>query len=301
MKHLLHLFTGAALICIALNARAVAAPASSEVTAPSPSSLTVQIQNATGTSLATQSDPQKVAVSYGAAYQPGDVIVVNAPPQDKYLVVQLDDKVAESLLYCPTSVVKFPIPFGKLMDGYDPQAFAGATHHLSAHIATPAEISAYRNVALNPLDQRFASLYFPHATASSVTREETQFFERNAIDGNTQNSHHGHWPYESWGNGKNLDPWYKVDFGRDVTVDKIRLFVRADFPHDTYWTNVTFRFSDGTSQAVNLTKTADPQEFTFPAKTVRWVQLTDFKQPTQPLGWAALTEVEVYGKDATKP
>jgi hypothetical protein len=192
--------------------------------------LTVEIQNATGTSVASQSDPQKIAVSYLAVYQPSDLIVVNAPPQDKYLVVQLDDKVPESMVYCPTNVVSFPIPSGNLMDGYDPQAFGGAAHH----IATPAEISAYRNVALNSLDQRFVSNYYPHATANSVTREEPQFFERNAIDGVTQNKKHGQWPYGSWGNGKNPDPWYKVDFGRDVTVDKIWLYVRADFPHDTY-------------------------------------------------------------------
>ena len=80
----IYLFAGVSLIWIASDAQAAASLGSSEVAAPSPSFLTVEIQNATGTKLASQSDPQKVAVYYGAVYQPGDLIVVSAPPQDKY-------------------------------------------------------------------------------------------------------------------------------------------------------------------------------------------------------------------------
>jgi hypothetical protein len=266
--------------------------------AGNPSSLTVEVRNAAGASLASASDPQKVALSYGAAYQPGDAIVVSGPPGDKYLVIQVDGKVPGAMVYCPGGVVNFPIPSGPLLIGYDPSAFTGSTHQITAHVATPEELKAYRNVAVDSLDQRNQSQYFPHAIASSVTRNDPMFFERNAIDGNTRNTHHGKWPYESWGNGKISDPWLKIDFGRDVTVDKVRLYIRSDFPHDTYWTNMTLQFSDGSSKDITLQKTADPQDYTFPAKTIRWIRLANFKQPTQPLGWAAVTEVEVYGKDA---
>ncbi len=284
------------LTCIALLSLACAASAAS-----APAVLTVEVHNAAGASLASISDPQHVALAYGAAYQPGDTIVVNAPPLDKYLVVQVDEKVPESMVYCPVAQVSFTIPFGALTTGYDPLAFTGTSHEITARVAAPAEIAAYRNVAMNSLDQRGVSQYFPHAIASSVTRGEPQFFERNAIDGNTRNTRHGPWPYESWGNGKNPDPWLKVDFGRDVTVDKVRLYIRADFPHDTYWTSMTIQFSDGTSKDITFQKTADPQDYTFPEKTIRWIQLKNFKQPTQPLGWAAVTEIEVYGKDAAAP
>src|ERR1700683_867237 len=81
MMHFLYLFGGVSLIGIAFDARTVASPGLSIVTEPSPAFLTVEIRNATGTSLASQSDPQKVAVSYRAVYQPGELIVVNAPPQ----------------------------------------------------------------------------------------------------------------------------------------------------------------------------------------------------------------------------
>jgi hypothetical protein len=284
------------LICISPLVQAGIATAASI-----PPSLTVEVRNAAGASLASQADPQKVALTYGSAYQPGDAIVISAPPQDKYLFVKVDERVPEAMVYSPTAQVKFPIPLGPLSIGYDPLAFTGTNHRIEARAATLAEITEYRNVAMNSLDQRNVSEYFPHAIASSVTRDDPMFFERNAIDGNTRNNHHGKWPYESWGNGKYPNPWLKIDFGRDVTVDKVRLYIRADFPHDTYWTNMTIQFSDGSSKDITLQKTADPQDYTFPEKTVRWIQLTNFKQPTQPLGWAAVTEVEVYGKDVAAP
>jgi hypothetical protein len=284
------------LVCFSTMALAGVAIASSN-----PSSLTVEVRNAAGSVLASKSGSQKVDLAYGSAYQPGDAIVVSAPPEERYLVIQVDDRVPEAMVYCPGGRVSFPIPLGPLSIGYDALAFTGTNHRIEAREAAPAEITAYRNVAMNSLDQRGVSDYFPHAVASSVTRNDPMFFERNAIDGNTRNTHHGKWPYESWGNGKIADPWLKIDFGRDVTVDKVRLYIRADFPHDTYWTNMTFQFSDGSSKDITLQKTADPQDYTFPEKTIHWIRLANFKQPTQPLGWAAITEVEVYGRDAAAP
>ena len=269
--------------------------------APPPSSLTVEVHNAAGALLASKSDPQNVVLTYGSAYQPGDAIVIAAPPQDKYLIIQVDDKVLETMVYSPTAKVSFPIPFGGVTVGYDPTAFTGTSHQIKARVASAAEIVTYRNVAMNSIDQRNVSQYFPHAVASSVTRNEPQFFERNAIDGMTQNKKHGHWPYESWGNGKNPDPWLRIEFGREVTVDKVRLYTRADFPHDANWISGSLQFSDGTVQDITLKRTSDPQDCTFPAKTIRWIKLTNLKQPTLPLGWAAVTEMEVYGKDAAPP
>ena len=289
------------LLLCSLAAAAGADTTPSSATTGSPSSLVVEVRNAAGAALESQSDPQKAALIYVAAYQPGDAIVVSAPPQDKYLFVQVDDNVPESLVYSPTAQVNFPVPFGKLTTGYDPKAFTGASHRITARVAGATEITAYRNLALNSLDQRNVSQYFPHAIASSVTRDDPMFFERNAIDGNIQNKHHGKWPYESWGNGLNASPWFKLDFGREVTADKVRFYIRSDFPHDTYWTNATLQFSDGTLQDIVLQKTATPQEFTFPEKKIRWIQLANFKQPTLPLGFAALTEMEVYGKDLPQP
>ena len=160
------------------------------------------------------------------------------------------------MVYCPKAHVIFPIPFGALTNAYDPAAFQGTSHSIKARVATTEEITAYRNVALNSLDQRNVAKYFPHATASSATRNDPIFFERNAIDGNVRNQHHGKWPYESWGNDRSMEPWIKIDFGREVAIDKVRLYLRCDFPHDTCWTNATIQFSDGSSQDVHSGKDA---------------------------------------------
>jgi hypothetical protein len=290
------------LLCCAMAWSGVPALADNSstnaVSSTPPNPLTVQVNNAAGTALAVKTGAQKVELTYNAAYQPGDTIVINAAPRFQYLIIQVDDRVLATMVYSPHAGVSFPVPFGGVTVEYDPLAFKGTSHTIRARIATPEEIAAYRNVAMNSIDQRGLSDYFPHAVASSVTRNEPQFFERNAIDGVTQNKKHGHWPYESWGNGKNPDPWLKIDFGRDVTVDKVRLYIRADFPHDSYWTSATIQFPDGTKKDISLRKTSDPQDYTFPPKTIRWIELTNFKQPIQPLGWAAVTEMEVYGKDA---
>ena len=65
----------------------------------------------------------------------------------------------------------------------------------------------------------------------------------------------------------------RVDFGREVTTDRIEIYTRADFPHDAWWTKATVRFSDDTTMVCDLVKTDEGQEFTFPPKKVRWVQL----------------------------
>lgn len=90
---------------------------------------------------------------------------------------------------------------------------------------------------------------------------------------------------------------FQLDFGRTVEIDKVRLFIRCDFPHDTYWKSLTIQFSDGSSQDVMINKSADPQEVVFPKKKITWLKLVNFKQASQPLGWAALTEIEVWGND----
>lgn len=270
--------------------------------------LTIEVRNAAGVTRLSKSAPDKVELTSTQPYQLGDAIRITTLSWKSFLVIQADEKVPESLIYAPSGQIDFPIPFGKLTEGYDPQAFHG-THHITARLATPEEIVSYSNLALNPLDQRNCSEYFPHAIASSVTRDDPQFFERNAIDGNTHTTGHGKWPYESWGNGLNQDPWIKVDFGRPVTINKVRLFIRSDItpdknhggrPHDTYWTSALLHFSDGSSHEIVLKQSPNAQEFSFSEKKTSWLQIDHFKQPNQELGFAAITEIEAYGHEENK-
>ena len=58
----------------------------------------------------------------------------------------------------------------------------------------------------------------------------------------------------------------------------------------------TIEFSDGTKESIRLEKTAEPQVFTLEKRYVSWLRLTNLKE-VEPLGWCALTELEVWGKD----
>ncbi len=154
--------------------------------------------------------------------------------------------------------------------------------------------STYRNLALNPLDRQGDADGYPHASSNSEYEGKAWFAAPSAIDGRTANQGHGP-RYPSWGPHKRTDLWWKVDFGREVTVDKLVLYIRADFPHDAHWHSATVEFSDGSKEKIEIAKTAGRQAFTFDRRATRWVRLTDLVQ-TEPLGWCAFTEVEVWGR-----
>ena len=163
--------------------------------------------------------------------------------------------------------------------------------------ARPAEdTSAYRNVALNPKDVQGPPAGYPHATASSEFGSSPCFAAKCAIDGKTANKGHGD-AFPSWGPDRRKDLWWKVEFGRAAEIDKVVLYIRADFPHDGYWHDATIEFSDGTREKVKIQKTAEPQTFTFKARTATWLKFAELVQD-EPLGWCGFTEVEVWGREA---
>lgn len=56
------------------------------------------------------------------------------------------------------------------------------------------------------------------------------------------------------------------------------------------------RFSDDTTMVCDLVKTDEGQEFTFPPKKVRWVQLEELIKADDPSPFPALSQLKVYGK-----
>ena len=90
---------------------------------------------------------------------------------------------------------------------------------------------------------------------------------------------------------------FKVDFGRDVSLTEIVIYLRADFPHDTYWDTCTVKFSDGTTQELNFTKTANAQSFKLDAAvTTSSITFTGFNKVAGS-DWAAWMEVQAIGSD----
>ena len=218
----------------------------------------------------------------------------------EFVKLCLDETLAESIVYVPDGVFEFAVPQDReLKSCYAPGAFSGDTHRVRCAEPTEAEIYSDRLISLNSHDRHNVPKYFPHAVANFVTREDPCFFERNAIDGVIDNSNHGAYPYHSWGGGLREDLEFEVHFGMPVEVSRVVIFLRADFPHDTYWKEADIEFSDGTKIHKDLIGTADGQVAEFEPKLTEYVKLTGFKQQRLEdgsLSFAALTQIQIYGK-----
>jgi hypothetical protein len=243
-----------------------------------------------------------VTLLFEREYQPGDRVVVSGP---RRIDVQLDEKMPECRLVLAgnsTDGFSFEIPYGsgeaQTGSAYAPEAFADKAHRIVVRAWKPA---GELNLALNPCDQadvlgQKPAQAFPHASSDSVTRNSPEFQERNAIDGVAQNGHHGAWPYQSWGPERRDDLWWKVDFGRMVEVKKLRLMIRADFPHDSYWQSAVVEFSDGGRLPIQIVPSAGFQEFSFTRRRVTWLRLTELV-PADRSKYSGLVEVEAWGRD----
>ena len=253
-----------------------------------------------------------IKAEYLGTFDEGDKIQIRLDGTQN-VAVKLDGLLKESYLYVPNKSFTFTIPNEReLKQGYPDGTFQGDKHTISAREADE-EFYKVRNIALNPHDLRQATGGFPHASANAVTRESPCFYERNAIDGGTNNQGHGSYPYNSWAGGARNDLEYKLDFGEEVEVDKLTFYLRADFkhdeitglPHDSYWKNIDIQFSDGEiiQGEFKLNNTdLDPenekgQEIVLEkTKKTKYIKLLNFKQVSEILGFAALTQIEVEGR-----
>ena len=255
----------------------------------------------------------EIKTTYQGELNEGDEICIRLDGTNT-LAVQLHSSLQESLVYCPNRSFTFTIPSAKeLKMGYNPTIFQGDEHLIVAREVEDEEFYATRNIALNSHDLRRKTGSYPHASANFVTREEPCFYERNAIDGEKNNQGHGAYPYHSWAGGARNDLEYTLDFGKEVEIDKLLFYLRADFkpewdsqPHDSYWKNIDIQFDDGEviTGEFTMDRTVFPnvknekgQEIVLdkPKKT-RKIKLFNFKQVTEILGFAALTQIEVYGR-----
>ena len=252
----------------------------------------------------------EIAVDYDGQLVEGDKIKVTLDGCF-YVVVAFDKTLKESLLYLPKKSFEFVVPSpAQLVGGYDGQAFKSEKHCLYVREAEESEIYAYRNLALNSHDLPLQTKAFPHAKANFVTREDPCFYARNAIDGMINNQGHGTYPFHSWAGGARNDLEFTLDFGQEVELDKLVFYLRADFtndpsgnPHDSYWKNIDVEFSDGEVKTCEFTlynKNLHPDnskgiEIKLDKKVTKTIKLFNFKQVTEKLGFAALTQIEAYG------
>lgn len=261
------------------------------------SELTLSIRNGEGAVLAAMSGPEEAWLVYDGAYAPGDRLCVSCTPGDRFLIAALDDALSPAFVYCKGEGFEFPVPFGEGRQVVSPRAFAGERHYLHIRLATPQEIGARKNLALNPWAVHGAGGPYPHASANVETRGELVFAAKNAIDGVKANHSHGAWPYTSWGINRDPAAAWRLDFGRTVELDEAVFYLRADFPHDAWWTSAVLHFSDGSAVTVPLRKTAAGQRVAFPARQVEWVVLDTLIKADDPSPFPALTQLELWGRD----
>lgn len=231
-------------------------------------------------------------------YLEGDQIHITIDKANCYLMVQLDETLAPTLIYLTKKTWNYLIPIAQSDKKASVEtAFSSKRHHLTVRKAYDFEINNYQNLSINPHDQKENTYAYPHAIANVETRDDAVFFAKNAIDGKYGNLSHGSYPYNSWGINQQADAALTIEFGRVVEVDRIRLLFRADYPHDSHWKEATLCFSDGEEIVVSTTDSPHFQEFSFsPIKTTS-ITLKQLKKAPDASPFPALTQIEVFGKN----
>lgn len=239
-----------------------------------------------------------VVLAWEGAYRKGDRIEFSDLQPGEFYVVKADAALEEALVFVDRETIVYQIPFYEKKESMNPLAFCGSRHYLSIRRAQEFEIKVYRNLARNPFDQHEASGVYPHASANVETRGESVFAAKNAIDGVLAAKQHGEWPFASWGINRKKDAAFMLDFGRAVDFDRIVLYTRADFPHDSYWTKAVFTFSDGSTETVHMEKKVQkPHIFGIKREGITWLKLDQLEKAPDDSPFPALTQIEVYGTE----
>lgn len=271
--------------------------------------LTLSVVAADGAVKHVSEGVNEVFLGWRGVYEPGDRLVVTSDADEARLVMQLDECLAESHVLLRGGRFEFPIPFDEAQKSYGAgRAFEGERHTARVRVEDAREANAWRNLALNAhdltpgegvlagSDRAAVPVLFPHASTNAEPNNP-QFIARNAIDGVIEPGMHGSWPHESWGVAGRADAWLQVDFGESVTADELRLYLRADFPHDTCWEHATVTLSDGTELPLTLEKTGARQMFDLGGRTIEWLRLGNLVKRDED-GFPGLSQLEVWGKRA---
>lgn len=263
--------------------------------------LYLSVVSANGAVRHVSTGEDAVTLSWRGTYEPGDRLVVECAESRVHLVMRLDVCLAESHVLLVGGRFELPVPAADECCPYGKGwAFADERHWAYVRREDPRDAASWRNLALNAHDLRLADgaapTLFPHAS-TNVICDNPQFWARNAIDGIFETAGHGSWPHESWGINGNPDAWLRVDFGEPVVADELALYLRADFPHDTWWRSARLELSDGRAIDLELARTGERQSFSLGGRTIQWLRLSRLERAEKD-GFPGLSQVEVWGRRA---
>ena len=195
-----------------------------------------------------------------------------------------------------TGRMEYNIPIVDDKSNLSPKTFVGKTHLLSVKKAFPEEKMNYRNLAENVWDQEGEGNCYPHASTNVGSVSKPIFSAQSAIDGEILSKRHDPWPYTSWSINRREDAVLRVNFGRKVEIDRLILYLRADFPHDSWWEQASVTFSDGSKEQIHLVKSGQAQCFSIHKENIMWLELSELIKADDPSPFPALTQIEVYGR-----
>lgn len=248
----------------------------------------------------------QIVMVYEGAYQPGDKIVFSTNEPFAFYVIRVDGAMDEAYVYFTQNRVEYAIPFelnnplGMDRISYCPGCFIGELHYITMRKVIGLENGNYRNLAKNVMDQHNNQGCYPHVVANVETTGPVAplFSARNVIDGIVANTCHYPWPFQSWGIDQREDAEITVEFGRPVDMSELRLYTRADFPHDSWWEQAVATFSDGSWEVLHMKKSAKPHIFSIQRKGIIWLKLSDLIRGDNASPFPALTQIEVYGRNS---
>ncbi len=235
--------------------------------------------------------------------EPGDTVVVTLPKGYEYIWFNLNPKMELSLQYCPDGVFTYTVP--EYAENILPNLTVGSNAYVYTHptitafLPSEEDLHATYNVALNPYDAEYGSADC-RITAGSAWENDGygNFFPSNAFDGFITNRGHGNFPNQSWGPDKSAsveDKWLKIDFGREVELYYFELFIRADFPHDAYLTELELEFSDGTVIRWSDLKETNQAQTLVLDEAIRTTSVKIKNIGTSKNDWFGISEFKAFG------
>lgn len=229
-------------------------------------------------------------------YLPGDFIKLKLEKNSFYQIF-LEPCLGPSVVYAEKEEFCYNIPFGEGRTPYPPSAFSGSFHILEIEKIRIMH-GEIHDLSTNPNDIRGESFVFPHCTANVETRGEAIFAARNTIDGWKETDGHGIWPFTSWGDNEDPEAEIQISFGRIVEVTEAIIYLRADFPHDNYWKQMSLCFSDGSEKKIDLEQTGRGQLFSLPHIHCEWIKMCKLvKDEENPSPFPALSYWQINGRE----